>query len=82
VSSRKVAEVSSLTVEYVGSGLLTPDEVAILLRVDERTLANWRYRGIGPIFTKLGGLVRYARRDLDEFVMQSRQKMTGHELAA
>lgn len=67
---------------YLGSGLLMPEEVADLLRVDERTLANWRYRGIGPVFTKLGGLVRYAKPDLDAFVYQSRQKMTGHDLAA
>ena len=82
MSSRKVADVQSVNTEYLGTGLLTPDEVAQLLRVDERTLANWRYRGIGPVFTKLGGLVRYSRPDLDSFVIGSRQTMTGHDLAA
>lgn len=81
--NKKVApDTRSSSTEYLGSGLLTPDEVAELLRVDERTLANWRYRGIGPVFTKLGGLVRYSKTDLSAFVSQSRQTMTGHALAA
>jgi predicted site-specific integrase-resolvase len=68
--------------EYLGDGLLTPDEASSLLRVDEGTLANWRYRGTGPVFVKLGGKVRYAKNDLNDFVQESRQQMTGHALAA
>lgn len=67
---------------YVENGLLTPEDVAILLRIDLRTLANWRYRGCGPVFTKLGGIVRYTRDDVNSFVLASRQKITGHALAA
>ena len=71
-----------VSVDFLSQGLLTPDEVAALLRVDERTLSNWRYRGIGPIFSKVGGLVRYTRSDVNSFVSHSRQAMTGHALVA
>lgn len=32
-----------------------PAEVAEFLRIDVGTLANWRWRGCGPPFVKLGG---------------------------
>ena len=35
---------------------LRPDEVAALIGVSTKTLANWRYRGVGPQFIKLGGI--------------------------
>lgn len=60
------------------SELMTPLEVAEALRVDERTLANWRYRGQGPVFLRVGGLIRYAQSDLENFLRESRQFMTGH----
>lgn len=49
---------------------LTPDEVAAMLRVDVRTLANWRSAGTGPRFTKVGRLVRYARSDISDYLMR------------
>lgn len=58
--------------------LLTPDEVAEKLRVDTRTLANWRYRGCGPVFLRFGGLVRYSTADLEQFIEASRHYMTRH----
>lgn len=71
-----------VSVDFLSQGLLTPDEVANLLRVDERTLSNWRYRGIGPIFSKVGGLVRYTRSDVNSFVSHSRMAITGTTLFA
>lgn len=41
--------------------LMTPQEVAHYLRVDTKTLANWRYLGRGPAYVKDGGVVRYTR---------------------
>ncbi len=35
--------------------------------VDKRTLANWRYIGKGPRFTKLGGRVVYALEEVIEY---------------
>lgn len=48
---------------------------AEFLGVSPRTLQNWRLRGGGPVFAKLGsgkqGRVGYRRRDLLEFVERS-----------
>ena len=46
---------------------LTPGEVAALLRRDVRTLANWRYLGVGPAYVKTGRIL-YARRDVDAWI--------------
>jgi hypothetical protein len=46
---------------------LRPDEAAQIIGVSPKTLANWRCRGTGPQFIKLGGVrgskaaVRYDR---------------------
>ena len=49
--------------------LLTEPETAALLRVHVKTLRNWRWRGEGPRFRKIGlRLVRYQRADLAAFV--------------
>ncbi len=51
---------------------LTPAETAKLVKVSPRTLANWRWQGIGPEFTKLtpgrGGRVRYNRRSVERYL--------------
>lgn len=50
----------------------TEKEVAALLRVGVKTLRNWRSRGEGPRFRKIGKrCVRYARRDLVDFINES-----------
>ncbi|MGH9491476.1 MAG: helix-turn-helix transcriptional regulator [Terriglobales bacterium] len=48
--------------------LLTPSEVAKLLRLPVATLAQWRYRGQGPPFLRLGRVVRYDAADVAKFV--------------
>lgn len=60
--------------------LLTPAEVAATLRVDTKTLANWRFKGTGPTFLKISGLVRYSTEDLKVFLAAARHQMTGHPL--
>ena len=47
---------------------LLPHEVSEELRIPEQTLANWRWRGIGPRFLKIGKHVRYRRSDLNEWL--------------
>jgi hypothetical protein len=32
------------------------------------TLRNWRSRGVGPAYVRIGGVIRYQRADLDAFV--------------
>lgn len=52
--------------------LLTTFEAARLLGISPGTLANWRSKGRGPVFVKLGAAVRYWQRDLAEFVQRHR----------
>ena len=40
--------------------LLNEHEAAVLLGVSVRTLQNWRLRGGGPPYQKLGSAVRYS----------------------
>lgn len=47
---------------------LTPDEAAEVLSVPPATLGQWRYRGMGPRYSKIGTIVRYSRRDLDDWL--------------
>lgn len=62
------------------TGLLTPSEVATTLRVDTKTLANWRFKGTGPAFLKISGLVRYSTEDIQSFLAAARHQMTGHPI--
>ncbi len=48
--------------------LLTPEEVSALLEVDVRTLANWRYKGKGPKYMKIGSLIRYPASSVREYI--------------
>jgi len=50
--------------------LLDPKYVANTVGVKVATLAQWRYRGIGPRFIKVGKLVRYSEDDLQEYIQQ------------
>lgn len=50
--------------------LMTPQEVARYLRVDTKTLANWRYLGRGPAYMKDGGVVRYTRDAFAAYLSQ------------
>lgn len=51
---------------------LTPRELADELGVSLQTLANWRWSGVGPRYTKLGdgrtSPVRYRRADVDAWL--------------
>lgn len=58
--------------------LLTGAEAAGWLGVSIRTLEDWRLRGGGPIYHKLGKrLVRYSPDDLDAFVAEGARTNTG-----
>jgi predicted DNA-binding transcriptional regulator AlpA len=51
---------------------LSPRQLAEELGVSPQTLANWRWSGIGPRYTKLGdgrtARVRYRRADVDAWL--------------
>lgn len=49
--------------------LLTPEDVAEALKVDWKTLRNWRYERKGPPFLKLGHkVVRYPKSGLEAWL--------------
>jgi hypothetical protein len=52
--------------------LLTPQQVADILRIKKGTLEVWRAKRIGPAWIKLGdgkrSLVRYRKEVIDEYL--------------
>src|SRR5215510_10568894 len=56
--------------------LLTEQETAKLLHVAVKTLQGWRHKGGGPLFAKMGRLVRYSVKDLEAFVDDQRRRST------
>lgn len=55
----------------VGGEVLSPPVLSAEIDVPEPTLAQWRYRGEGPRYLKLGGHVRYRRSDVDAWLESS-----------
>ena len=62
---------------------LTTVEAGAFLGISPRTLEDWRLRGGGPVFRKLGRrLVRYVRDDLEAFIEDAARANTGGGLPA
>jgi len=51
--------------------LLTPSAVAQRLSLHEGTLNNWRSRGYGPRFVRLGRRVRYPEREVVRWISET-----------
>jgi hypothetical protein len=62
--------------------LLTPDEVASLLRKNVLSLANDRNRGEGLPYVKAGRLVRYRMSDVLAFIEGSARGFTWSNMEA
>jgi predicted DNA-binding transcriptional regulator AlpA len=56
--------------------LLTTPEAADALRVSSRTLERHRVAGSGPRHIRMGGVVRYRRRDLAEYIAACARRST------
>lgn len=57
---------------------LTPKEAAERLRLSTGTLSNWRVRGDGPSFIKLGSKVLYPLAEVEAYEKrQLRRNTTG-----
>ena len=57
---------------------LSTPQAADYLGISPRTLEDWRFRGGGPVFRKIGKrLVRYRVDDLDAFLEHSARVNTG-----
>ena len=58
--------------------MLDTNDAAEVLGISPRTLEDYRWRGSGPPFYKLGRrLVRYRLDDLKAFAFQSKRQNTG-----
>lgn len=64
---KDVCEVRSQNEFLRPPNLLTTREAAELLNLKESTLEQWRWRGCGPLFIKLGRSVRYRLVDVERF---------------
>lgn len=62
--------------EISGEHFLTEDEVVARYRnaLTAGTLRNWRSKGQGPAFTRIGKAVLYARADLEDWEAQRRSR--------
>jgi predicted site-specific integrase-resolvase len=56
--------------------LMTQRELCNRWQISEATLERWRSEGIGPIYVKLGGQVRYRREDVMEYETSGLRKST------
>lgn len=54
-----------------GSNYLTQTQLAERWRVAESTLERWRSEGVGPIYMKILGRVRYRLSDITDFEEES-----------
>jgi len=70
-------ENQSLKKRSILMGFLDTPALSALLDVAEGTLANWRWRGIGPRWIKVGGLVRYRESDVEEWLDSQAQGGNG-----
>jgi len=59
-----------------GERWIKDDEAARFLALNRQTLANWRFQGRGPTYTRLGGrAIRYKFSDVAAFA-ESRKVAT------
>src|SRR5689334_1584167 len=65
-----------------GEKFLTPGEVAAILAVGVKTLANWRAKKIGPPVMRFQGVILYPERRLREWIEQLTEEMNGTQAAA
>lgn len=48
--------------------LLTPKEAAEFVGVTGQTLKNWRLKGVGPAYVKVGRNIFYSQKRLEEYL--------------
>jgi Helix-turn-helix domain len=60
--------------------LAEPEQVSKFLGVPVTTLAQWRYRGIGPRYAKVGRHIRYRWPDVEEWVDEQASSARGKDL--
>lgn len=63
-----------MSIHTTSNTLLTTREAAHRLGLAAGTLQNWRIRGQGPAFVRLGKAIRYDEEDLARFVEKGRME--------
>ena len=58
----------------MSSRLMTSKEVAEYLRISESLINSYRAEGIGPVYLKMGKLVRYRLEDVEEWMSKQAVK--------
>lgn len=64
----------------MSSELLTARELSEQLKTPVAVLANWRYKGTGPKFVKIGNGVRYRATDVEAWLDAQTRSQTGPAL--
>jgi len=64
------------------STLISPATLAEALGTTERTLSEWRIRGTGPAYLRVGRTVRYRPERVDEWLLAQEHRSTAEELCA
>lgn len=62
--------------------LLDEREAAAYLSKPMGTLRQWRSRGLGPSYVKLGMSIRYRRADLERFIAENTIQPGAHKAAS
>lgn len=60
--------------------LISPLELARDLGTTERTLSEWRIRGTGPAFIRVGRSVRYRPEAVDAWLLAQEHSSTSEEM--
>jgi hypothetical protein len=61
---------------------LTPSQAGAYIGFTERALIEWRRRGIGPAYSRVGTRVRYSRSELDAYMRERMHTSTSTESVA
>jgi hypothetical protein len=70
VGAAELGGVQRVTVRLLPDGRLSAVDAAKYLGRDPQTLAQWRNKKIGPVWTKMGRSVWYHSRELDRFIRE------------
>lgn len=65
----------NILLDDIPSPFLLPDEAAKFLRLEERTLANYRSNQTGPLYRKHGGKICYHRDDLTNWSVTNQARL-------
>lgn len=58
--------------------LLTTTQAAEFLGISKRTLDGMRLSGRGPVYSKVGRLVRYPQAELERWIVQNQRLSTSN----